>query len=197
MIDGTTQEEVLGRAPGRLGGEHFPVLVKAMGIPSGGYPGMFPPTVEQDIRAIVRSPCLHLFSGSSLIGDVRVDLAHPSATLHMDVLEYLGTTEADRSWEYVLLDPDYEIVRKPMKLRGHARYDSIGGNLLLRRVIEDYLIGHARNVLWLDQCAPRPPGFHRRRLTVYLPGGYNAPRFLSWLARSGERIEQYGGGSRP
>jgi len=42
---------------------------------------------------------------------------------------------------------------------------------------------HTENVLWLDQCAPNFGGFGRKKLWVFIPGGWMNVRVLSWLKR--------------
>ncbi len=55
-----------------------------MGFPRSNYPGAFPSKVEDQIRLIVESPCLHLFSGTSnlkrytTLEDAIADLPEPS-----------------------------------------------------------------------------------------------------------------------
>lgn len=160
-----------------------------MGIHSGDYPGAFPPKVERTIRMIVESPCLHLFSGSSTIGDVRVDLEHPAANVHEDVYEFISKDE--RKWKFVVLDPDYNLEpkRNRAKLRAHAKTDSVSGNVLYQRVLELFLRGHAENVLWFDMASPKPFGFERKKTWLWLPGSYFHVRVLTWLKREGEYLE--------
>ncbi len=166
--------------------ELLEVKPKFMGFQKGEYQGAFPPVVERQIKMLVGSPCLHLFSGSSKIGDARVDLAHPNATVHQDVYQFLQ--EDNRDWAWVLLDPDYAVSRKHLKLSGHARTDSVSGNVLAQRLLQDYLRLHADNVLWFDLCSPKPDGFERADFWAYLPGGYKSIRALTWLKRKGERL---------
>ena len=156
------------------------------GLNSGKYQGAFPRSISRTIESVIKHPCLHLFSGSSLIGDCRVDLEHRNATDNKDVYKFIQ--EDKSNWKFVILDPDYFIQRKDVKLSGHARYDSVSGNVLAWRLIEDYLKLHADNVLWFDMCAPRPKGFDRKKIWLYIQGGYCNVRVLSWLTRVGERL---------
>ncbi len=157
------------------------------GLNSGKYPGAFPKQVEDTIRKIVGSAsCLHLFSGASTLGNVRVDLEHPNATIHKNVYEFI--LEDKRIWDFVVLDPDYHISRKHLKLKPHALTDSVSGNVLAQRLLTKFFQGHVKNVVWFDLCAPNPPGFYRHDWWVYLQGGFHHVRFLSWLKRQGEFI---------
>jgi hypothetical protein len=157
-----------------------------MGIQRGDYPGAFPPKVETTIRSIAESPCLHLFSGSSTIGDVRVDLLHENATLHKDVFEFV--TQDNRDWKFVVLDPDYNLESKHnnSKLKSHAKTESVTGNVLYQRLIERFLKAHAENVLWFDMASPKPFGFYRHKTWLYLTNSYFHVRVLTWLKREGE-----------
>lgn len=65
---------------------------------------------EQLIRKYVKVPCLHLFSGSSLIGDMRVDWSHPHATHYGDLFEFLEQNLEEllqRGFKTVIYDPPY------------------------------------------------------------------------------------------
>ena len=55
------------------------------GFNNTGYAGGFPSRVEKRIKRIVKSPCLHLFSGSSLIGDERVDINQTRTTTWTEI----------------------------------------------------------------------------------------------------------------
>jgi len=51
------------------------------GIANGKYPGCFPKSVEDTIRKTISSPSLHLFSGSSRVGDVRLNTKYKQARI--------------------------------------------------------------------------------------------------------------------
>jgi hypothetical protein len=57
------------------------------------------------IKKWIEPPCLHLFSGSSKIGDTRIDISHENATHNMDVFDFLETNQDD--FKTILLDPVY------------------------------------------------------------------------------------------
>ena len=52
----------------------FEFDVLGMGMNTSGYPGAFTMPVQSIIKSIIYGKVLHLYSGSSLIGDERVDL---------------------------------------------------------------------------------------------------------------------------
>lgn len=153
-----------------------------MGFNNTGYPGAFTPTVESIIKAHIKGRVLHLFSGSSFIGDERIDIEHPNATKQMNVDDFVTTD--DRIWDWVILDPPYQITRTDAKLNGYGIKGAVAANVNRRRKVTDYLRRHCDNILWLDQCAPVIKGFHREKLWLLLPGGFHTIRVLSWLKRN-------------
>lgn len=56
---------------------------------SRNYPGSFSNFETKTIKEYIEGNVLHLFSGSSLIGNVRVDFSHENATHHEDAFEFL------------------------------------------------------------------------------------------------------------
>jgi len=171
-------------------GEKVAVETLGMGTPPGNYPGEFTPTV---VRLIEREllllgiglgpykKVLHLFSGSSTIGDVRVDLDHKNATVKGDVFEWLASPEANRVWSVIVLDPPYELSASKKKSIGYACPKPLATSVKNRRQFVAYADAHALWVIWLDACAPRPKGWSRSALYWLLPGGYRRPRVLSVL----------------
>jgi hypothetical protein len=145
------------------------------------YPGAFPIEVDRIIRQIANGSILHLYSGTSLIGDVRIDIKHPNATLNCDVEDFVKGD--NRDWDFVILDPPYQITRTDAKLNSYGIKGSISANVDRRRLIKNYLQKHTDNILWLDQCAPMIKGFYRKKLWLVLPGAFKTVRVLSWLKR--------------
>jgi len=160
----------------------FAIEVCGMGNNITGYPGAFTPVVNEIITKTIHGSknVLHLFSGASRIGNERVDMERPEATLRQDVMTFVKSDK--RNWEFVVLDPPYEIHRKS-KIEEYGRTSSVAADVELRRTLEQYFIHHADNLLWLDMCAPLPEGFRRRKLWFFFPGGYHTLRILSWLER--------------
>ena len=70
----------------------FEIEAIGMGTNNTGYPGAFPPAVSILIESIVKGNVLHLFSGSSLIGNERIDIDHPNATCHCDIREFIESS---------------------------------------------------------------------------------------------------------
>jgi hypothetical protein len=164
-----------------------------MGMHNGEYPGAFPPAVESVIKKIVASPSLHFFSGSSTIGDVRVDAGHPNATLKMDVFDFM--TSDVKKWKFVLADPPYDIQKENQKLKAYLNRKGLVGNLIFQKAMEKYLIEHAENVLWFDRCSPCPNGFYRYKTWLWFApsSSWTGVRVLTWLKREGIELSQING----
>lgn len=146
---------------------------------TGEYPGAFPPNVAVEIERLIRGKVLHLFSGSSLIGEERVDIEHPNATRNVNVKEFIATDT--REWDWIVLDPPYQITRVDVKLQGYGLKGAVASDVIFRRNLKQYFQRHAENILWLDICAPMIKGFYRQKLWLVLTGGFHTVRVLSWL----------------
>lgn len=158
----------------------FDFEVMGLGMNTSGYAGAFTKPVQNIIKGIIRGKVLHLYSGSSLIGDERVDLEHPNATLRMRVEDFV---EQDRrEWDWVILDPPYAITRRK-KLEQYAETASLSADVQWRSKIKQWFREYTDNILWLDYCAPMITGFARKKLWLLLPGGFHNVRVLSWLQR--------------
>ncbi|GAJ16943.1 unnamed protein product, partial [marine sediment metagenome] len=82
---------------------------------AGIYPGAFSDSLCRLFEFVLAGRVLNLFSGASMIGATRVDLSHPNATLNMPVAKFLaGNTQY---WDWVLLDPPYNITEPARKLQ--------------------------------------------------------------------------------
>lgn len=159
----------------------------SQGFPVSDYDGSFPSKIEWQIRMLIRSPVLHLFSGSSKIGDLRVDLAHPNANEHADVIEFVKKDKG--YWRWVIVDPPYKIDNAKKKLSDYQDYTAISASIPKRNAITGYLKEHAENVLWLDRVSPLVWGFYRKKVWLYIPlNGWNTVRVLTHLERQGERL---------
>ena len=158
----------------------FDFEVLGLGMNNSGYPGAFTEPVKQIIKSIIYGRVLHLYSGSSLIGNERIDLEHPNATQNRRVEDFIRDDKGD--WDWCLLDPPYAITRRK-KLDAYAETASLSADVQWRNYIKQYFREHIDNVLWLDYCAPTIIGFRRKTLWLLLPGGFHNVRVLSWLKR--------------
>ena len=134
----------------------FETEVGFMGYNQYNYKGAFPDKVEETIKKIIGSPCLHLFSGVSRIGEVRIDLKRLEATHNQDVFEFLKSEEAKKQWEWCLLDPPYNIYNPNSDLKEYADKSSVSASIPKRNALAGFFMRYCKNVLWLDQCAPLP-----------------------------------------
>ena len=88
--------------------------VEAMGMgTNSGYTGAFTKPIDNLIRGLVSGRVLHLFSGSSMIGQERIDMSHHNATVNCDIRQFIEND--DRDWDWVVLDPPYAIIRAKTK----------------------------------------------------------------------------------
>ncbi len=159
----------------------FDFEVLGMGFNNSVYPGAFTKPVADIIKSHLVGNVLHLFSGASLIGDERVDIEHKNATLNCDVKEFIKSDK--RQWDWVVLDPPYNITRAGTKLKGYGLSGCIASDVTFRRSLKHYFQKHTENILWLDICAPMLNGFFRQKVWLLLPGGFHTVRVLSWLQR--------------
>jgi len=161
----------------------FPTEVRFMGYNRHKYNGAFPEEVEKVIKNLAKNPCLHLFSGTSKIGNVRVDLERPEATHNMDIFKFIDTEEAHKQWKWCILDPPYNIYNPESDLKDYANTASVSASIPKRNALAKFFVKYCENVLWLNHCAPRPYGFTRGKVWFFFPGGYRTIRVLSWLKR--------------
>jgi hypothetical protein len=159
----------------------FEIEAIGMGTNNSNYPGAFTPRLNLLITSLLSGAVLHLFSGSSRIGDERVDIEHSNATRHCDIREFIASD--DRQWDWTILDPPYAIIRAKTKLASYGKAKAISSDVLFRRKLKHYFIEHTHNILWLDFCAPMVPTFKRQKLWLVLPGGFHTVRVLSWLVK--------------
>ena len=84
----------------------------------GKYPGSFTKKEYSWLSQFSKGKILHLFSGSSQLGDIRVDLANLAATINADVFKYLS--QPLDHFDTVILDPPYnqKFAEKYAKLSG-------------------------------------------------------------------------------
>ena len=146
---------------------------------TGEYQGAFPPQVDTVIRRTIQGNVLHLFSGSSLIGDERIDIEHPNATKNVNVKDFIAGDR--RNWDWVVLDPPYQITNTDTKLSDYGIDKAASSDITFRRLFKEYCQRHTANILWLDICAPTVKGFYRKKLWLVLTGGFHTVRVLSWL----------------
>jgi len=170
--------------------------VGSVPLPGKPYTGGFPVRVIEIIKSIIPGPgagrVLHLYSGRSDIGDVRIDLECEEATRNMSVESF--TAQDNSTWDWILLDPPYRLI-DTSTLKDYADARPLSGSALLRDRLCLYFRHHANNILWLDYCSPLLKGFTRARLWFFIPPRvFENVRCLTWLKRNqGEMPISVGG----
>jgi len=159
--------------------KNFDIEICGLGGNYSGYPGAFTNKVKKIILNTLHGRVLNLFSGISNIGDTRIDYLRPEATNNCDVFDFIQKNK--KTWDFVILDPPYAIKSAPNKLKIYGDIKPFTGNVPYQRKMAEFLFKYAKNVLWLDQSAPLPKGFKRKKIWVLLPGGWHFVRILSHL----------------
>ncbi|APV44201.1 hypothetical protein Dform_00856 [Dehalogenimonas formicexedens] len=163
----------------------------------GDYRGAFASGPERIIRELIGSSdnVLHLYSGRSTIGRIRVDLECEEATLKMSVEKYISS--CSDHFEWCLLDPPYQI-KDHDNLKEYADARALSGNALFRDRIRLFFREHVDNVLYLDYCSPTCRGFSRAGVWAFLPGySWQPVRCLTWLKRQNYEMSLFDKKDRP
>jgi hypothetical protein len=161
------------------------------GMGRGDYPGAFPPKVEEIIRSCIgnSNSVVHFFSGSSRIGQVRIDLGHENATHRGDVFDLLKRKDPAiwHEWEWLVADPDYceEQERRLARERGFMIGDRFA-DWRDERLIEELVERFVENVLWLDRRMPHFKGLEFKKIWLVWQGGWRNIRVLTWQSRMGQ-----------
>ena len=116
--------------------KNFDIEVTGMGFNITGYPGAFTPTVKNIIENTIYGKVLHLFSGQSEIGEERIDIEHINATKRVNVKDFLKND--NRNWNWILLDPPYEMIRKS-KVKEYRIRQPFSADVELRNLIYEGL----------------------------------------------------------
>lgn len=163
--------------------EKFKIECHGSGFTNGKYPGAFQNNIEKIIKKELEKThgrVLHLFSGSSRIGDVRVDIDNENATVRGNVKEFLEN--CNEKFSIVLLDPPYLVNASDLK-QGYKISRPFSCNIPLRRYFENWALRSVEKVIWLDVCTPLLKGFKREKVYFFLSGGYRTIRALSILKK--------------
>lgn len=156
------------------------------------YPGAFHPNVERQIKEwIGDKQCVHLFSGASKIGNIRVDIDNPNATNNENVYDFCSRTHLFSVYFkdiVLLLDPVYEIQRKNLKLKPYGIKENLSGNVLAQKILLQHIqeVGYSEVIL-LDIGSPKIPGYSwDYRLVKY--GGWKMNRTLNHYIKENTRL---------
>ncbi len=167
---------------------NFEIEVLGWDVQTKNYPGAFSKRCEKVLLNTIKNSnkVLHLFSGTSKIGNVRIDLERLEATINEDVYKFIKSTFAQQNWEWVILDPPYKIENSQQDLKEYKDQTPVSASIPKRRALCDFFRKYCNNILWLNHCAPLPNGFYREKIWFFFPGGYRTIRILSWLKKEKE-----------
>ena len=143
----------------------------------------WPRKVEQYIVREIKNSnnVLNLFSGRSLIGNVRVDTKRPEATHNQNVLDFIK--ENNNFYDYIIADPPYKIMDS---------YDKENALLMCNRGdLLKWLKSHTNNILWLDWRIPRlTAAFHIKHLALIETCPWEHIRVFTHLTK--KRVGDFG-----
>jgi len=112
-----------------------------VGNGSNKYPGNFTKKESEIIQENIIGHSLHLFSGRSKIGDVRIDFSCNESTIQGDVFEFLEYNYT--KFDTIILDPPYNarFTKKYRSLdeRNKNQFCIFTGNLKKNRILFDSL----------------------------------------------------------
>lgn len=155
------------------------------------YPGAF---MKKEVEIIEKSAggrILHLFSGASKIGHVRVDLFNENATHRMDVFEYL--TENTEKFDTVILDPPYN-ERFAVKYQKLGKQSSIGKQFVIfadtkktTALFDAILKLTPQTIIMKSWQFYILKGYELRAGYVVYYGGYRKPTFLLIMKKRGTK----------
>ena len=171
-----------------------------------GYWGAFAPSEEALVRKYANYPCLHLFSGMSEIGDIRVDInPNSKANVFHDVFAFLETNSTvDREFgdfESVVYDAPYS---RPMQEEYAKRYELdpdtmyhysyFGGMDKRTHALHDAIQKMSPRYI-IVKCwtvAPwRSRGYVIKELMLGCWGGLRPMTVLAVFERAGKRLDSF------
>lgn len=150
------------------------------------YPGNFTKKEIEIIRYAMKGRILHLFSGKSTLGNIRVDFKY--GNIKSDVFEYLE--ECSREFKTVLLDPPYnqifadkykyynpyELTPKQFIIFANTKDTTRLFNLIREKVNPEIIIMKSWNFYI-------PKGYKLKKGYVCYPGGFRKSTILLILER--------------
>lgn len=157
------------------------------------YPGNFTKKEKEIINNAIIGFSLHLFSGKSNIGDVRVDFEY--GNVKMDVFEYLTTYDINSAeFQTIILDAPYNA-------KFALKYDNLNPNEDNEQFII-YAQSKKTTTLWnlIREHNPKriiqkswnhyvPKGYHLNHSYVCYAGGFRRQTFLEIYDRDEEGAE--------
>ena len=160
------------------------------------YPGNFTKEEKTIIQRYIKGNILHLFSGKSKIGHIRVDYSCNEATHKTDVFGFLNSVlcASKETFDTVILDPPYN-------KRFADEYQALGNTF------EQFIIfanSEKTTLLFnlLEKLKPTriiikswnyyvPRNYRRFKCFVCYAGGYRKPTFLMICERKQNPLDDY------
>ena len=160
-----------------------------------GYKASFHPNVEKVIRQLVGTKfCINLFSGSSTIGNIRVDIENKHATNNENVYNFIQNYEMPKTdGETILvMDPDYNIKRAELKLKPHGIKESLAGNVLAHKLLYGF-IDRCKfdHIVLLDYCSPEFANYSEMWFWRVKYQGWVHNRTLTWYIRKNYDLDTF------
>ena len=143
------------------------------------YPGNFTKREKEIILRLIkehRGKVLHLFSGKSLIGDIRVDYTCKEATHNFNVFDFLREGKNLRYFNIVIIDPPYNE-------RFALKYQKIG--LTGKQFVIFAQASKTTELFTLIREKINPYLLIIKSWNYYLPEGFNEERSNAFLCYAG------------
>ena len=156
---------------------------------SNEYPGNFTPKEIKIIKYNAKGKVLNLFSGSSKIGNVRVDFSHENATHKEDVFDFLYY---HLQWDYydtIIIDAPYnqKFGDKYRKLGNTPKQFIIFANTIdTTRLFLRIIKAHPKIIIFKSWNYYIPKGYSLKKGYMCYPGGYRKSTLLLILEKEGE-----------
>lgn len=159
-------------------------LIK-VGNGTSEYPGNFTKKEIQIIKKNIKGKVLHLFSGKSNIGDIRVDFIN--GNIKSDVFLFLGYNQTH--FNTILIDAPYnqKFADKYQKLGDTPKQFIIFASVKKTTELFDKIIKISPDIIilksWNYYCLK---GYEIKKCYVCYPGGYRKSTFLIVMKRKQE-----------
>jgi hypothetical protein len=152
-------------------------LLKVCNKSQREYPGAFTPEEENIIIDWCRGTILHLFAGTSKIGEVRID-STPTATHNQDVFTFLESSQ--NIFQTIILDPPYNKRYAQMYIKLGGRGNFIMGQKGTKHLFKLICQLHPERIIiksW-GYYGLEKQNYIMHEGYVCYAGGYRKPTFL-------------------
>ena len=153
------------------------------------YPGNFTPKEIEIIKRNCIGKVLHLFSGNSRIGDLRVDFSNPNANYKTDVFIFLKIRL--KNIGTVIIDAPYnqKFADKYQKIGNTPKQFIIFANTKKTTLLFNYIDKIDPKIIilksWNYYCLKR---YEIKECYICYPGGYRKSTFLIIMKKKQEKL---------